>query len=218
MMAYWGLDRPLFEQYVLFWRPILAGRFGLCLLEWRPVEINVGECVTHRLLLLVGTLLVTIMIGVPAGVAAVVWRKSTLGRVMLAVAFIGYLRPDFILAMKLIMTCSSTLHWLLISGATSSAHFIMPTINLSSCFAAALARFTRNAMLTALSQDYIRIARAKGLGVRPPTATLGARVEPGRDYMASASETEMRRITSSRIAMIFQEPMTSLSSVLCIGA
>jgi peptide/nickel transport system permease protein len=163
MMAYWGLDRPLFEQYVLFWRSIFEGHFGLSLLERRPVEIIFGERVTRSLLLLFGTLLVTIMIGVPAGIAAAVWRKSTLGSVILAVAFVGYSIPNFILAIMLILVFSFTLHWLPSSGATSLAHFIMPTMALASYFAAALARYTRNAMLDVLSQDYIRTARAKGL-------------------------------------------------------
>ena len=163
MMAYWGLDRPLFEQYILFWRSIFEGHFGLSLLERRPVEIIFGERVTRSLLLLVGTLLVTIMIGVPAGIAAAVWRKSTLGSVILAVAFIGYSIPNFILAIMLILVFSFTLHWLPSSGAASLAHFIMPTMALASYFAAALARYTRNAMLDVLSQDYIRTARAKGL-------------------------------------------------------
>ena len=163
MMAYWGLDRPLFEQYILFWRSIFEGHFGLSLLERRPVEIIFGERVTRSLLLLVGTLSVTIMIGVPAGIAAAVWRKSTVGSVILAVAFVGYSIPNFILAIMLILVFSFTLHWLPSSGATSLAHFIMPTMALASYFAAALARYTRNAMLDVLSQDYIRTARAKGL-------------------------------------------------------
>jgi hypothetical protein len=128
MMAYWGLDRPLLDQYILFWRSIFEGHFGLSLLERRPVEIIFGERVTRSLLLLVGTLLVTIMIGVPAGIAAAVWRKSTLGSVILAVAFIGYSIPNFILAIMLILIFSFTLHWLPSSGATSLAHFIMPTM------------------------------------------------------------------------------------------
>jgi len=163
MMAYWGLDRPLFEQYILFWRSIFEGHFGLSLLERRPVEIIFGERVTRSLLLLVGTLSVTIMIGVPAGIAAAVWRKSTVGSVILAVAFVGYSIPNFILAIMLILVFSFTLHWLPSSGATSLAHFIMPTMALASYFAAALARYTRNAMLDVLSQDYILTARAKGL-------------------------------------------------------
>jgi peptide/nickel transport system permease protein len=163
MMAYWGLDRPLFEQYILFWRSLFDGHFGLSLLERRPVEIIFGERVSRSLLLLVGTLLVTIMIGVPAGIAAAVWRKSPLGSVILALAFIGYSIPNFILAIMLILVFSFTLHWLPSSGATSLAHFIMPTMALASYFAAALARYTRNAMLDVLSQDYIRTARAKGL-------------------------------------------------------
>ena len=63
----------------------------------------------------------------------------------------------------LILVFSFTLHWLPSSGAASLAHFIMPTMALASYFAAALARYTRNAMLDVLSQDYIRTARAKGL-------------------------------------------------------
>jgi peptide/nickel transport system permease protein len=163
MMAYWGLDRSLLEQYILFWRSIFEGHFGLSLLERRPVEVIFGERIFRSLLLLSATLAVTMVIGIPAGVAAAVWRKSTLGSLILAVAFVGYSIPNFILAIILILVFSFTLHWLPSSGAASLVHFVMPTLALSAYFAAALVRYTRNAMLDVLSQDYVRTARAKVL-------------------------------------------------------
>ena len=135
----------------------------MSLLERRPVEVIFGERIFRSLLLLSATLAVTMVIGIPAGVAAAVWRKSTLGSLILAVAFVGYSIPNFILAIILILVFSFTLHWLPSSGAASLVHFVMPTLALSAYFAAALVRYTRNAMLDVLSQDYVRTARAKGL-------------------------------------------------------
>jgi len=163
MIAYWGLDRPFLEQYGMFWSSLLNGQFGLGLMERRPVNVIFAERVGRSVALLLTTLAATIMVGVPAGIAAAVWRGTALGRTVQIAAFLGYAVPNFVLAILLLLIFSFTLHWLPSSGAATPWHFVMPTLALAAYFAAALARYTRNAMLDVLSQDYMRTARAKGL-------------------------------------------------------
>ena len=163
MIVYFGLDRPVFEQYALFWRSLADGEFGLGLLERRSVAVIFGERIGRSLSLLVASLVVTVGIGVPLGIAAALWRKSPLGNALLLVAFLGYAVPNFVLAILLLLVFSFSLNWLPSAGSATLAHYIMPTLALSAYFVASLVRYTRNSMLDVLGQDYMRTARAKGL-------------------------------------------------------
>lgn len=163
MIAYFGLDQPLMTQYLSFWKSLVDGEFGLGLMERRSVAVIFGERVWRSLSLLSATLAVTIGIGVPLGVIAAVWRSTILGNTVLLFAFIGYAIPNFVLAILFLLTFSYTLQWLPSSGSGTLAHYIMPVLALSAFFVASLVRYTRNAMLDVLSQDYMRTARAKGL-------------------------------------------------------
>jgi peptide/nickel transport system permease protein len=163
MIAYWGLDRPVLEQYLLYWRSLLSGDFGLGLMERRPVSLIFTERFWQCASLLVATLALTIGVGVPAGVLAAVWRSDARGGGVLFAAFLGYAIPNFVLAILLLLVFSYTLHWLPSAGSGTIWHYVMPTLALSAYFVAALVRYTRNAMLDVLSQDYMRTARAKGL-------------------------------------------------------
>jgi peptide/nickel transport system permease protein len=163
MIAYWGLDQGLWDQYVRFWRSLFEGEFGLGLAERRPVTAIFSERMGRSLALMALTLAATIGIGVPLGVLAAVWRQRRAGTWLLLAAFLGYAIPNFVLAILLLLLFSFTLHWLPSAGATSWLHYVMPTATLSAYFIAALVRYTRSAMLDVLGQDYIRTAHAKGL-------------------------------------------------------
>jgi glutathione transport system permease protein len=78
-------------------------------------------------------------------------------------AFLGYAVPNFVLATLMVLVFSYWLNWLPVVGNGTALHFIMPTVALSGGLIAALTRFTRNAMLDVLGQDFMRTARAKGL-------------------------------------------------------
>jgi glutathione transport system permease protein len=175
MIAYFGLDQPLLTQYLSFWKSLVDGEFGLGLMERRSVAVIFGERVWRSLSLLSATLAVTIGIGVPLGVIAAVWRSTILGNTVLLFAFIGYAIPNFVLAILFLLTFSYTLQWLPSSGSGTLAHYIMPVMALSAFFVASLVRYTRNAMLDVLSQDYMRTARAKGLSEKEVILRHGMR-------------------------------------------
>lgn len=175
MIAYWGLDRPLFDQYFLFWRSLFEGNVGISLMERRSVGVIFEERLWQSASLLLATLALTIIVGVPFGILAAIWRQSTRGAVVLFLAFLGYAVPNFVLAILLLLTFSATLHWLPSAGSTTLGHYVMPTVALSAYFIASLVRYTRNAMLDVLSQDYMRTARAKGLSERTVILKHGLR-------------------------------------------
>ncbi|MGL5116962.1 MAG: ABC transporter permease [Beijerinckiaceae bacterium] len=175
MIAYFGLDQPLSTQYFSFWRSLFDGQYGLGLMERRPVSVIFGERVGHSLRLLIATIAVTVIIGVPLGIVAAVWRKSIIGNAVLLFAFLGYAIPNFVLAILLLLVFSFTLNWLPSAGSMTIWHYIMPVIALSAFFMASLVRYTRNSMLDVLSQDYMRTARAKGLSERTVILRHGLR-------------------------------------------
>jgi ABC-type dipeptide/oligopeptide/nickel transport system permease component len=163
MIAYYGLEASIWEQYWLYLRSFVDGNFGLSFLERRPVSTIVLERVGPSLQLLVGAIAITLIVAVPAGTLAAIKRKSLVGSTIMGAAFLGYAIPNFILAILLILAFSFWLGWLPSSGNGSWLHYIMPLTALSAALIATLTRYTRNAMLDVLSQDYLRTARAKGL-------------------------------------------------------
>ncbi|QPM90597.1 ABC transporter permease [Pseudooceanicola algae] len=163
LITYFQLDRSLWHQYLAFLRAAASGDFGLSFVERRPVTEVVASRIWPSAQLLLTSVGLTLLISIPLGVLAAVYRKSWIGSAVMVVAFAGYAVPAFILAIVMILIFSYTLNWLPVVGNGSVLHFIMPTIALSGVLIAALTRFTRNAMLDVLGQEYIRTARAKGL-------------------------------------------------------
>jgi glutathione transport system permease protein len=163
MIRYYELDRPIWDQYRAFLGAFLDGQFGLSFIERRPVADMVAERLWPSAQLLISATLVTLLVAIPLGIVAAVWRKSWIGGAVMALAFLGYAVPNFVLAVFLILVFAFWLNWLPVVGNGTPAHFIMPTLTLAAAMIAAIMRFTRNAMLDVLGQDYMRTARAKGL-------------------------------------------------------
>lgn len=163
MIRYYELDRPVWDQYRAFLGAFLDGQFGLSFIERRPVAEMVAERLWPSAQLLISATLVTLLVAIPLGIIAAVWRKSWIGNAVMTLAFLGYAVPNFVLAVFLILVFAFWLNWLPIVGNGTAAHFILPTLTLAAAMIAAIMRFTRNAMLDVLGQDYMRTARAKGL-------------------------------------------------------
>ena len=166
LTTYYGLDGSLGEQYLRYLAAFARGEFGLSFLERRPVADIVAERLWPSLQLLLAAIALTLAVSLPLGVIAAVYRQSWIGSAVMAIAFAGYAVPNFVLATLMILLFSYTLNWLPVVGSGTALHFLMPTIALSAYLIAGLTRFTRNAMLDVLGQDYMRTARAKGLPER----------------------------------------------------
>ncbi|MEM5475531.1 ABC transporter permease [Pacificibacter sp. AS14] len=163
LIRYFQLDGTLWQQYLAFLRGALSGEFGLSFVDRRPVTEVVGDRLWASGQLLLASVGLTVVLSIPLGIIAALYRKSWIGSAVMMVAFAGYAVPSFILAIIMILIFSYWLNWLPVVGNGSFLHFIMPTIAMSGVLIAALTRFTRNAMLDVLGQDFIRTARAKGL-------------------------------------------------------
>jgi len=163
LIAYFQLDRSIWHQYVAYLRGVVSGEFGLSFIERRPVTQVVAARLWPSAQLLLASIGLTAAVSIPLGVLAALYRKSWIGSAVMVVAFSGYAVPNFVLAVVMILTFSYWLNWLPVVGNGTALHFIMPTIAMSGVLIAALTRFTRNAMLDVLGQDFIRTARAKGL-------------------------------------------------------
>ena len=166
LVAYYGLDASLAEQYLRYLRGVVQGEFGLSFLERRPVGEIVAERIGPSLQLMVAALALTLAVSIPLGIVAATRRGSWVGGAAMVLAFVGYAVPNFVLAIGMILLFAYTLDWLPVVGNGTAWHFVMPTIAMSGVLVAALTRFTRNAMLDVLGQDYMRTARAKGLPER----------------------------------------------------
>ena len=202
------LDRPIYEQYLYWIGNVLTGDFGF---SWR-IRMPVSQLILDKLpvtaQLAAMSFIIAVLIGVPAGIISAVKRDQPADWVANAVALFGISTPNFWLGIMMILFFSVELGWLPPSGYVpltedfwqSIATTIMPAFVLGTGVASVLMRHTRAAMLTALSQDYVRTARAKGLRERVvvwkhalrnaliPVVTLGA-IEFGR-LLAGAVLTE----------------------------
>lgn len=163
LMVYFQLDGTIWQQYVAYLRGVLEGNFGMSFLERRPVSEIVADRIGPSAQLLASSLLLTLSLAIPLGIIAAIFRTSWIGSAVMVLAFIGYAVPSFVLAIAMILLFADALNWLPVVGNGTFWHFVMPTIAMSGVLIAALTRFTRNAMLDVLGQDFMRTARAKGL-------------------------------------------------------
>lgn len=163
MIRYLGLDDSLAAQYWIYVREFVSGHFGLSFYERRPVEDIYLERLGPSLELYASALTVSILLGLPLGILAALKRNTVLARGIMTAAFLGYAVPNFVLAILLLLVFSFHLGWLPSAGASTPAHFVMPTLAIGAVLLASMVRFTRSAMLDVLGQDYLRTARAKGV-------------------------------------------------------
>jgi peptide/nickel transport system permease protein len=163
MVRQFGLDQPIWIQFFRFVGGLLRGEMGISLFERRPVADIYAERLPNTLQLFAYALLFSVLAGVPLGIVAALKRGKILGSAIMGLAFVGYATPNFVLAIIMILIFSLNLHWLPSSGSATPLHFLMPALVLAALMVAEIIRFTRNAMLDVMSQDYIRTARAKGM-------------------------------------------------------
>ena len=164
----YGFDRPLIVQYGDWLLKLLRGDLGVSMYFKTDVAPLIFSKLSTTLLLAVYALTVALVISVPLGVLATIYKNSWIDRLCLAVAVVGQSMPNFFFALILIMLFSISWRLLPVSGSGTWQHFVMPAITLGYYAAPAFMRLIRAGMIEVLSADYIRTARAKGL----PTHTV----------------------------------------------
>ena len=192
LMQQFGYDRPVIVQYGSYMADLLHGNLGTSIITKKPVLEEFMTLFPATVELSVFAIFLAVLVGLPAGIIAAVKRGSFLDHTVMTAALTGYSMPIFWWGLLLIIFFSGILGWTPVSGrinllyyfepvtgfmlidsllsgqegAFSSAvsHLILPSIVLSTIPLAVIARQTRSAMLEVLGEDYVRTARAKGLG------------------------------------------------------
>jgi ABC-type dipeptide/oligopeptide/nickel transport system permease component len=159
----YGFDRPLPVQYADWLGKTLTGDLGESIYFKTAAAPLIFSKLQTTLMLGLLALGFALLISIPLGVLAALYRNSWVDRFCLAMAVVGQALPNFFFALLLIMLFSITLRWLPVSGSGTWLHFVMPTIALGYYVAPAFMRLIRAGMIEVLEADYIRTARAKGL-------------------------------------------------------
>lgn len=159
----YGLDRPITAQFFDWLGAAARLDFGRSFYFQNTVVELIGERLPITLKLGGVALLLAVVVAIPLGVLAAIYRDTWIDRLSLMVAVVGQAMPTFWFALTLIIVFSVGLKWLPVSGNTSWQHFVLPAVALGYYAMPAMMRLTRAGMLDVLGSDYIRTARAKGL-------------------------------------------------------
>ena len=162
----YGLDVPLGEQYLHYWKGVLRGNLGPSLRFNQSVSSLIVQRYPYTLQLTIAALLIAVLISIPAGVRSAQRRGKWDDKLLSVVSLFGLSFPNFALGPILILLFSVKLGLLPVSGSGTVAHLVLPAITMGGALAAILTRMVRTSMLEELGQDYIRTARAKGLTER----------------------------------------------------
>ncbi len=170
-----GLSKPVLTQFWIWFSSVLQGDLGYSFYLNKPVTELIGQRIEPTLSLAAGTLLLSVLLAVPLGTLAA-WRMGGwLDRVLSGFSVAGFSIPVFVVGYVLIYIFSVQLHWLPVQGyrrlfGTGSQglgawayQLVLPWVTLSTIYVALIARVTRASVSEALTEDYIRTARAKGL-------------------------------------------------------
>jgi ABC-type dipeptide/oligopeptide/nickel transport system permease component len=160
------LDDPLHVQFGSYVGNIVKGDLGKSYITNRPIKKDIIERFPKTLQLAGAAMLLATILGVTLGVLSAMSPGGLIDRVGLGIAYLGISFPVYWVGLLLILLFAVTLHWLPPSGFGGPRYLVLPALALGMRSIAFLARMTRTAMLDALSADFVRTARAKGLSER----------------------------------------------------
>lgn len=166
----YGFDRPLTVRYMEYIGNLLQGDFGTSYLAKRPALEMIMERLPVTALLAVLSMLLALAIALPLGCIAALRPNTIIDRFAQLLAVAGQAIPNFWAGLLLIIVFGVQLRWLPISGSSTLAHFVLPSITLGTFAMPPLMRLIRAGMLDVLASDYIRTARA--MGIRPMQLTF----------------------------------------------
>ncbi len=170
-----GLDKPLVTQFLLWLGRLLTGDLGTSIFTQVPVSQLLAQRLEPTLSVAVITMGITLLVAVPLGTLAAYRAGTWVDRIVMLFAVLAFSIPVFLIGYLLIYTFSIQLGWLPVQGYVHIRDGVvpwlmslaLPCINLALVYIALITRMTRATVLEVLQEDYIRTARAKGLGVLP---------------------------------------------------
>jgi len=158
-----GLDRPLLTQYASFLGGAVRGDLGTSFRYGTPVTREIAARLYRTVQLAVSAMLVALMVALPLGILAAVFRATIIDYIAMTTALAGISMPNFWLGPLLAILFSVRLGWLPVAGTGTLAHLVLPSVTLGAALAAILARMTRASVLEELRELYVLAARARGL-------------------------------------------------------
>ena len=169
-----GLDEPIPMQFYHWITDVLRGDFGTSLISGQPVSHMILDRMGPTIATTVYTIIYTILVSIPVGILAAWRRGKAVDKAVAAGSVMGFSVPVFITAYILIFIFSMVLGWLPVQGYKPLSdgvwphikHLILPIASLGTIYIALVTRFARTSIIDTLGEDYIRTARAKGLGER----------------------------------------------------
>lgn len=211
-----GLDQPLWRRFLIWLGNLLQGDLGTSVALQRPVIDEIGERIGPTLLLAATALSLSVLLGLLAGVISATHRRRWQDHSLTLVVLLGISTPQFWLALLLILVFAVWLGWLPVSGMWSvygggdltdlARHLILPASSLALVVTGVLARLSRTAMLEELSQDYVLMARAKGLPERRVVYRHAFRTMLGRMLPVIGLQTGFLLGGAVYIETVFQWP------------
>ena len=169
-----GLDKPFYIQYLVWLGQLLKGNMGYSIKSYQPVSAMIASHLGPTLLLMGASLAVSLIMAVPAGIYSAVHQYSKGDYTVVTFSFLGSSIPGFFLSLLLIYLFTVKLGWLPSGGMITlgtdggaldvARHMVMPVLVLAFSMAGSNIRYIRSAVLEILQQDYLRTARAKGIG------------------------------------------------------
>lgn len=169
-----GLDQPFYVQYFVWLGQLLHGNMGYSIKSYQPVSEMIASHLGPTLLLMGVSLVVSLLMAVPAGIYSAIHQYKKRDYAVVTLSFLGSSVPSFFLSLLLIYVFTVKLGWLPSGGMTTlgaksgaadvAQHMVMPVLVLAFSMAGSNIRYIRSAVLEILQQDYLRTARAKGIG------------------------------------------------------
>jgi len=162
----YGLDRPLVVQYVQYLLDLLRGDLGRSLYSQQPVWRTIAQQAPATIALACAALIVAAVVGLALGITAAVRAGTWLDALCMGLSVAGVSVPITLSGLAMILFFSLTLHWLPATGQGTLRHLVMPATVMGLTSAGSIARLVRVQLVDALRQEYVNVARAKGLDER----------------------------------------------------
>jgi peptide/nickel transport system permease protein len=159
-----GLDRPFHVQYVRYLSGLAQGDLGRSYLQKTEVSTLIWSRLPATLLLMAGAIFCELAIGLSMGILAAIRRNGRTDQALMVASFVAVSAPQFVVGILLLYVFAVYLGWFPIGGYGTFAHLVLPSLTLGILGAGWYARMMRSSMIDVLRQDFMRTARAKGLG------------------------------------------------------
>lgn len=165
IMSYYGLDQPVMTQFAMYLKNLAHGDLGV---SYKKVGTTVNELIaaaapcTMRLGLLAYA--ISLILGTATGICMALTKKESVRGGLMVMTVLGISIPNYVLALLLMLVCGVKLQWFPVVGLGTWQHYVLPVITLAVYPFAQIAKLVKSSMTEALHQDYVIMARAKGIG------------------------------------------------------